>query len=126
MAAGITARAGDISQSQTAPRESGVLHSSALLLTRRAAGTFEFYAGMANDLPVRAAGSAHCGRRVRPHPARAGRRRGAIIPWNGPLGLISYKIASTLLAGESGRSSQPSLRELAEGDGHRGSGRIFV
>jgi aldehyde dehydrogenase (NAD+) len=80
------------------PRESGVLYSVAQHAAEGGAATFEYYAGMAETFPFE-------------EPAVPSRGQfallvrepvgvvGAIIPWNGPLGLISYKLAPALLAG---------------------------
>ena len=63
-----------------------------------AAGTFDFYAGLADTFEWE----------QEAQPSRPGFGLlvrepvgvvGAIIPWNGPLGLISYKIAPALIAG---------------------------
>jgi len=96
MAAGIKDRVEDFAQ--VWPRESGVLHTIARSAPLGSAGTFEYYAGLAETFPFE----------ERATPAVGGFGLivrepvgvvGAIIPWNGPLGLISYKIAPALLAG---------------------------
>ena len=61
-------------------------------------GTFEFYAGLADTFEWEQAAqpsSPGFGLLVREPVGVVG----AIIPWNGPLGLISYKIAPALIAG---------------------------
>ena len=96
MAEGIRARTdeyGDIW-----PRESGVLHGVAKYAAGGAASTFDFYAGLADSFTFEA-----------PMPPERGGFGllvrepvgvvGAIIPWNGPLALMTYKIAPALLAG---------------------------
>ena len=100
IAAGLRERAADLSQ--VWPRESGVLYAISSTVASEAAAAFEYYAGLATPVSVRGAG----------HPCRFGEFGlivrepvgvvGAIIPWNGPLQLISYKIAPALLAGLTG------------------------
>src|SRR5580700_10272998 len=94
--AGLEARAGDIGQIW--PRESGVLHRVAHAAASAAAGTFDFYADLADTFEWERFAQ----------PSRPGFGLlvrepvgvvGAIIPWNAPLGLISYKIAPALIAG---------------------------
>ena len=83
---------------QVWPRESGVLHSIARGVAENAAGTFDYYAGLADTFPFE----------ERAQPSRPGFGLlvrepvgvvGAIVPWNGPLALITYKIAPALIAG---------------------------
>ncbi len=96
LGAGLAARAKDIGQIW--PRESGVLHRIAHAAATAAAGTFDFYAGLADtfDWEQEAQPSSPgFGLLVREPVGVVG----AIIPWNGPLGLISYKIAPALIAG---------------------------
>jgi len=96
LGAGLAARAEDIGQIW--PRESGVLHRIAYGAATGAAGTFDFYAGLADTFEwehVAQPSSPGFGLLVR-EPVGV---IGAIIPWNGPLGLISYKIAPALIAG---------------------------
>jgi acyl-CoA reductase-like NAD-dependent aldehyde dehydrogenase len=81
------------------PRESGALFSVAQYMAGGMAGVFDFYAGLADTYPFE----------ERRQPTMGGDFGllvrepvgvvGAIIPWNGPLSLISYKIAPALLAG---------------------------
>ena len=96
LGAGLAARADDIGQIW--PREAGVLHKVAHAAARGAAGTFEFYAGLADtfDWEQEAQPSSTGFGLVVREPVGV---VGAIIPWNGPLGLISYKIAPALIAG---------------------------
>jgi aldehyde dehydrogenase (NAD+) len=80
------------------PRESGVLHAIAKGSAEGSAQTFEYYADLAATFPFEelaqpAAGN--FGLLVREPVGVVG----AIIPWNGPLSLITYKIAPALLAG---------------------------
>jgi aldehyde dehydrogenase (NAD+) len=93
---GLAKRADEIGQIW--PRESGVLHRVASAAAGGAAGTFNFYAGLADSFEweeeVQPSGTGF-GLLVREPVGVVG----AIIPWNGPLSLISYKIAPALIAG---------------------------
>jgi acyl-CoA reductase-like NAD-dependent aldehyde dehydrogenase len=81
------------------PRESGALFAIAQYTAGGMAGVFDFYAGLASTYPFE----------ERALPTMGGKYGlivrepvgvvGAIIPWNGPLSLISYKIAPALIAG---------------------------
>ncbi len=81
------------------PRESGALFAIAQYTAGGMAGVFDYYAGLASTFPFE----------ERMQPTMGGEFGllvrepvgvvGAIIPWNGPLSLISYKIAPALLAG---------------------------
>jgi acyl-CoA reductase-like NAD-dependent aldehyde dehydrogenase len=80
------------------PRQAGVLQSIALMTAEGEANLFDYYAGLASTFPF-----------VEQHrPSLGGFGLlvrepvgvvGAIVPWNGPLSLIVYKIAPALLAG---------------------------
>ncbi|MDE0828516.1 MAG: aldehyde dehydrogenase [Vicinamibacterales bacterium] len=81
------------------PRQSGALHAMALNDGPAAAAAFEFYASLADSYAfiedaTPSYGGGH-GFLVREPVGVVG----AIIPWNAPLGLISYKVAPALLAG---------------------------
>ena len=96
MAAGLRARSSDLGQ--VWPRESGVLYSIAQYAATGAAGTFDYYAGLADTYPFEEPATPMAGQfglLVREPVGVVG----AIIPWNGPLGLISHKVAPALLAG---------------------------
>jgi acyl-CoA reductase-like NAD-dependent aldehyde dehydrogenase len=89
-------RAADLGQ--VWPRESGVIHSIAKYAASGSAKTFEYYAGLADTFPFEEP--------VKPTVGEFGLLVrepvgvvGAIIPWNGPLGLISNKVAPALIAG---------------------------
>jgi len=81
------------------PRESGALFSIAQYAAVGMAGVFDYYASLASTFPFE----------ERAQPTMGGEYGllvrepvgvvGAIIPWNGPLSLISYKIAPALIAG---------------------------
>ena len=96
IAGGLRERAEDIGQIW--PRESGALH----LLARRSAagmaGAFEYYADLAKSFPFEEEAQPSMGEfglLVREPVGVVG----AIIPWNAPIGLITYKLAPALLAG---------------------------
>src|SRR5580692_958906 len=96
MAEGLKQRTADLGQ--VWPREAGVLHSIAQYAGIGGASTFEYYAGLAESFafeePVTPSGG-QFGLLVREPVGVVG----AIIPWNGPMSLISYKVAPALLAG---------------------------
>ena len=97
IAVGLRERAGELAEVWT--REAGVIHAAALHVGAGAAGMFDYYAGLAESYPF-----------VEPAMPTAGGEFGllvrepvgvvgAIIPWNGPLGMIAAKVAPALLAG---------------------------
>ena len=80
------------------PRESGVLYRIARHSGRMAAAAFEAYADLADTFPFEELAQPSdpgFGLLVREPVGVVG----AIIPWNGPLGLISHKVGAALLAG---------------------------
>ncbi|HSY14441.1 MAG TPA: aldehyde dehydrogenase [Jatrophihabitantaceae bacterium] len=81
------------------PRESGVLAKLAGPISIRVAGTFTFYADLADKFafeePIQPTSGGEFGLLVREPVGVVG----AIIPWNAPLSLAVYKIAPALLAG---------------------------
>jgi aldehyde dehydrogenase (NAD+) len=81
------------------PRESGVLHRIAQWAGPGAGATFDYYAGLAAtyafEEPAQPTAGGEFGLIVREPVGVVG----AIVPWNAPLSLISYKIAPALLAG---------------------------
>jgi aldehyde dehydrogenase (NAD+) len=81
------------------PRESGVLHLIAQGSVPGSAATFEYYAGLADTFPFEERAQPSLGGEFGLLVREPVGVVGAIIPWNGPLGLISYKIAPALLAG---------------------------
>ena len=96
IANGLRERATDLSQ--VWPREAGALYSIATGAAEGAAQTWEYYAGLADTYPFEELATPSIGDfglLVREPVGVVG----AIIPWNGPLGLISYKLAPALLAG---------------------------
>jgi aldehyde dehydrogenase (NAD+) len=94
--AAIRDRSADLSRIWTS--EMGILHSLAQAGTSGVGGVYEYYADLADDYPF-----------VERHQPTVGNVGllvrepvgvvGAIIPWNGPLALIAYKVAPALLAG---------------------------
>ncbi len=95
-ASGLRERAEDIGQIW--PRESGALYTMARRGAAGIAGSFDYYAGLASTFPFE--------ERAQPQMGEFGvlvREPvgvvGAIIPWNAPIGLITYKLAPALLAG---------------------------
>jgi aldehyde dehydrogenase (NAD+) len=81
------------------PRESGALFAIAQYTAGGMAGVFDFYAGLASTFPfeeqMKPTMGGEFGLLVREPVGVVG----AIIPWNAPLSLISYKIAPALIAG---------------------------
>jgi acyl-CoA reductase-like NAD-dependent aldehyde dehydrogenase len=96
-AAELRERTGDIADMW--PRESGVLHAVATPFTNGAVAALDFYAGLADEFPFeelkKPTAGGKWGMLVREPVGVVG----AIIPWNGPIGLIANKIAPALLAG---------------------------
>jgi acyl-CoA reductase-like NAD-dependent aldehyde dehydrogenase len=96
MAAEIRARADEVSEIW--PREAGVLHAYSQAGMRRIPDIFEYYAGLTDDYPfeeVHRPGVGAFGLLVREPVGVVA----AIVPWNAPMSLISYKIVPALLAG---------------------------
>ncbi len=96
IAAGLRERAEDIGQIW--PRESGALHVMARRGAAGIAAGFDYYADLAHSFPFE--------ERAQPTMGEFGLLVrepvgvvGAIIPWNAPIGLITYKLAPALLAG---------------------------
>jgi acyl-CoA reductase-like NAD-dependent aldehyde dehydrogenase len=96
IATGMRERAEDFGN--LSPRQSGMLYSMASGMPHMLAGAFDYYAGLADSYAFE-----------EPMPASYGGFGllvrepvgvvGAIIPWNGPLSLMTYKIAPALVAG---------------------------
>ena len=84
---------------QVWPRESGALYSIAQHAPVGAAGAFEYYADLADAFPFEELATPTAGGRFGLLLREPVGVVGAIIPWNGPLGPISYKVAPALLAG---------------------------
>jgi len=96
IADGLRERAEDLAQIW--PREAGALYAVAQGAPAAAAKAFEYYAGLATTFPFEEQATptmGNYGLLVREPVGVVG----AIIPWNGPLSLITYKVAPALLAG---------------------------
>jgi acyl-CoA reductase-like NAD-dependent aldehyde dehydrogenase len=97
IAIGLRRYAADFAEIWT--RESGVVHSVSRNIGDGCANTFEYYANLASaypfEEPVMPTQGGEFGLLVREPVGVVG----AIIPWNGPLALISAKVAPALLAG---------------------------
>jgi aldehyde dehydrogenase (NAD+) len=93
----VVRRAGDVAL--TWPNEMGILHSMAQAYAGSLGGAYDYYAGLADTFAFeerrQPAGGGAIGLLVREPVGVVG----AIIPWNGPILLITYKIAPALLAG---------------------------
>jgi aldehyde dehydrogenase (NAD+) len=81
------------------PRESGALFAIAQYTAGGMAGVFDFYAGLADTFPFEEKKQPTMGGEFGLLVREPVGVVGAIIPWNAPLSLISYKIAPALLAG---------------------------
>jgi len=81
------------------PRESGVLLKIAQYAGPGAAATFDYYAGLADTYPFEEPAQPTAGGQFGLIVREPVGVVGAIVPWNAPLSLISYKIAPALLAG---------------------------
>ena len=97
IAGGLTARQEELGHAWT--NQMGVIHGVAAYNGPRNAGIFQYYAGLAESFPF-----------VERHEPSNGGGAGllvrepvgvvaAIIPWNAPLTLMTYKVAPALLAG---------------------------
>jgi len=96
IAGGLRERAEDIGQIW--PRESGALYVIARRSAAGMAGAFDYYANLAQSFPFEEEAKPTMGEfglLVREPVGVVG----AIIPWNAPIGLITYKLAPALLAG---------------------------
>lgn len=96
IADGLRKRSSEIAQ--VWPREAGELYSNAQAVAGVCADTWDYYADLSAsypfETPVTGSGGEY-GVLVREPVGVVG----AIIPWNGPLGLITFKLAPALLAG---------------------------
>lgn len=96
MATGLRDRAEQLAQAQ--PRETGALFFIAQHTAPGVAATFDYYAGLAETFPFEQEATpefSSFGLLVREPVGVVG----AIVPWNAPLTLMSYKVAPALLAG---------------------------
>jgi aldehyde dehydrogenase (NAD+) len=97
MAEALRRRSDDLAQIW--PRESGVLHGIAQGAGEGAARTFEYYAALAESFPFEEEATPTAGGKFGLLVREPVGVVGAIIPWNAPMSLISYKVAPALLAG---------------------------
>ena len=97
IAEGIRRRSKDVTQ--ILPRETGVLYSSSVLRVGGVAGTFDYYAGLADDFSFEERVSPTSGGKFGLIVYEPVGVVAAIIAWNGPMGLIANKVAPALLAG---------------------------
>src|SRR3984885_12934042 len=95
--AALEKRAEDVGQIW--PRESGVLHFIAKASVPGAARTYDCYAGLAETFPFEEEAQPSMGGKFGLMVREPVGVVGAIIPWNAPLSLITYKIAPALIAG---------------------------
>jgi acyl-CoA reductase-like NAD-dependent aldehyde dehydrogenase len=95
--AALEKRAEDVGQIW--PRESGVLHFIAKASVPGAARTYDYYAGLADTFPFEEEAQPSMGGKFGLMVREPVGVVGAIIPWNAPLSLITYKIAPALIAG---------------------------
>jgi aldehyde dehydrogenase (NAD+) len=79
--------------------ESGLLHSVAKARTTTLKGVYDFYAGLADTYPFQERHKPQAGGNVGLLVREPVGVVAAIIPWNGPPGLIAHKCAPALLAG---------------------------
>ena len=93
----LAARAGDIASIW--PNEMGILHSMAGAYAAGAGPFFDYYASLANTFPFEeervTVSGAKLGLLVREPVGVVG----AIIPWNGPIMILAFKVAPALIAG---------------------------
>ena len=97
MAAALRRRGDDVAQIW--PRESGVLHKVARGAAEGAARTFEFYADLAATYAWEEEATPTAGGEFALLVREPVGVVGAIVPWNAPMSLISYKVAPALLTG---------------------------
>ncbi|HEY9417931.1 MAG TPA: aldehyde dehydrogenase [Pseudonocardia sp.] len=93
----LRARSGDVAQMW--PRESGALHAIAEPAAANAAGVFDYYAGLASSYPFEERAQLTAGGKLGLLVREPVGVVGAIVPWNGPIGLVGHKVAPALIAG---------------------------
>jgi len=81
------------------PNEMGILYSMAQLYAGGTGGMYQYYASLADSYPFEEEHQTYSGAKQGLLVREPVGVVGAIIPWNGPVGLISFKIAPALLAG---------------------------
>jgi acyl-CoA reductase-like NAD-dependent aldehyde dehydrogenase len=97
IAAGLEERAAEIGSIWSG--QAGILHSMARASGPGHGRPFRYYAGLADDFPFIERHDPTAGGNVGMIVREAVGVVGAIIPWNGPMGLIGSKVAPALLAG---------------------------
>jgi betaine-aldehyde dehydrogenase len=90
-------RAGDVATIW--PQEMGIVHSMALAWAQGMGGVFDYYAGLAERFAFEERHQPTAGGNVGLLTREPVGVVGAIIPWNGPIIMICYKVAPALLAG---------------------------
>jgi aldehyde dehydrogenase (NAD+) len=81
------------------PQEMGILHSIAQAFAGGMGGVFDYYAGLADTFAFEERHQPTAGGEVGLLVREPVGVVGAIIPWNGPIIMIAYKVAPALLAG---------------------------
>jgi acyl-CoA reductase-like NAD-dependent aldehyde dehydrogenase len=81
------------------PNEMGMVYSMAKLYSRAVDGVYKYYASLAKTFKFEEEHRTFSGAKVGLLVREPVGVVGAIIPWNGPIMLIAYKIAPALLAG---------------------------
>lgn len=97
MAREVAARADDLGEVWIS--EVGVISGVAKATVRTVADTYEYYAGLADAFEFQERHTPQAGGNAGFLVREPVGVVGAIVPWNGALGLIAYKIAPALLAG---------------------------
>lgn len=93
----LEARCADISQIW--PNEMGITHSLASAYAPGAAHFYRYYAGLADSFPFEAEHKTISGAKLGLLVREPVGVVGAIIPWNGPIMLMAFKVAPALIAG---------------------------
>ncbi|MFA7441363.1 MAG: aldehyde dehydrogenase [Sphingomonadaceae bacterium] len=81
------------------PNEMGVLHSAAEAMSGTVSGLYRYYASLATRFPFEEEHRTFSGAKVGLLVREPVGVVGAIIPWNGPISLIAFKLAPALIAG---------------------------
>lgn len=81
------------------PNEMGITHSLAQAYARTVSGIYKYYAGLAKRFPFEEEHRTFSGAKVGLLVREPVGVVGAIIPWNGPISLIAFKLAPALIAG---------------------------
>jgi aldehyde dehydrogenase (NAD+) len=97
IAEGLRKRGDDVGQIW--PRESGVLYGIAKGAAKGAARTFDYYASLADTFAWEEQATPTAGGKFGLIVREPVGVVGAIIPWNAPMSLITYKVAPAMIAG---------------------------